>query len=335
MNCTFFDGIALGDILSDIQSPKPFRLFEVGENKLTRNGKDYFLPLSAEDVAAIADYQHKKGEKIPIDSRHALFLAAEKAGVSESEMLRMVPGNVAALGFAALESRSDGLWAVDVELTPLGAELLENGSLRYWSPVIRGLDNRSPLRVTSIAMDNVPALNNLDILAAGGELTLTTACNQADQKMKGMRQMSNLTEKALRKLLGDDALALSDSTDAEIAGKVEALGAELESLRASKSKLDALELAGETNLRKQLIDQAISENRVTNAERDGLMQLDSAWLAAELPKRTANALPPAIEDDPEKRDDEISLTEEEKAFAAERGITEEEYLKAKKEASER
>ena len=96
MNCTVFDGIALGDILSDIQSPKPFRLFEVGENKLTRNGKDCILPLSAEDVAAIADYQHKKGEKIPIDSRHALFLAAEKAGVSESEMLRMVPGNVAA-----------------------------------------------------------------------------------------------------------------------------------------------------------------------------------------------------------------------------------------------
>ena len=334
MSYFIFDGLALGDILSDPKSPKPFRLFKTGENLLTRNGKDYRLTLSAEDIAAIADYQCKKGEKIPIDSRHALFFAAEKAGVSESEMLRMVPGNVAALGFAALESRSDGLWAVDVELSPLAAELLQNGSLRYWSPVVRGLDGKSPLRVTSIAMDNVPALNNLDILAAGGE-DIKNKSGMPDQTMKGDRQMSEQTEKALRKLLGDDTLALSDTTDAEIAGKLEALAAELDSLRASKNKLDTLELAGETQKREQLIDQAIKENRVTNAEKDGLMQLDSAWLAAELSKRPANALPKEIKKDDDVRDDDIALTEAEKAFAAERGITEEEYLKAKKEASER
>lgn len=334
MSYFIFDGLALGDILSDTKTPKPFRLFKTGENLLTRNGKDYQLTLSAEDIAAIADYQRKKGEKIPIDSRHALFFAAEKAGVKESDMLRMVPSNVAALGFAALESRPDGLWAVDVELSPLAAELLQNGSLRYWSPVVRGLDGRSPLRVTSIAMDNVPALNNLDILAAGGE-NIKTMSGLPDQTMKGDCKMSNLTEKALRKLLGDDALVLSDTTDTEIAGKVEALAAELESLRADKAKLEALELAGETQKREQLIDQAIKENRVTNAEKDGLMQLDSAWLAAELSKRPANALPKEIKKDDDVRDDKNALTEAEKAFAAERGITEEEYLKAKKEASER
>lgn len=334
MSYFIFDGLALGDILSDPKSPKPFRLFKTGENLLTRNGKDYRLTLSAEDIAAIADYQCKKGEKIPIDSRHALFFAAEKAGVKESDMLKMVPGNVAALGFAALESRSDGLWAVDVELSPLAAELLQNGSLRYWSPVVRGLDGRSPLRVTSIAMDNVPALNNLDILAAGGE-DIKNKSGMPDQTMKGDRQMSEQTEKALRKLLGDDTLALSDTTDAEIAGKLEALAAELDSLRASKNKLDTLELAGETQKREQLIEQAITENRVTRAEKEGLMQLDSVWLAAELPKRAANALPPAIGKEPEDRESKIALTAEEKAFAAERGITEEEYLKAKKEASER
>ena len=141
MSYFIFDGLALGDILSDPKSPKPFRLFKTGENLLTRNGKDYRLTLSAEDIAAIADYQCKKGEKIPIDSRHALFFAAEKAGVKESDMLKMVPGNVAALGFAALESRSDGLWAVDVELSPLAAELLQNGCQAGQSP----LSGKSPL----------------------------------------------------------------------------------------------------------------------------------------------------------------------------------------------
>ena len=162
MDYWLFDGLALGDVLSDPACPKPFRLFAAGENTLTRNGKDYVLTLSAEQIRAIADYHAKKGEKIPIDSRHALFLAAEKAGVSELDASRTVPSKVAALGFASLEAREDGLYAADIELLPLAAELFKNGSLRYWSPVIRGLDGKSPLRVTSIAMDNVPALNNLD-----------------------------------------------------------------------------------------------------------------------------------------------------------------------------
>ena len=60
-----FDGLALGDALGDPAEPKPFRLFAVGENRLTRNGKTCTLTLSEEDVAAIAGYHKAKGEKIP------------------------------------------------------------------------------------------------------------------------------------------------------------------------------------------------------------------------------------------------------------------------------
>ena len=42
MNYTLFDGLALGDILA-----KPFRLFAVGDNHLTRNGNPFVLKLSA------------------------------------------------------------------------------------------------------------------------------------------------------------------------------------------------------------------------------------------------------------------------------------------------
>ena len=178
-----FDGLALGDVLGDPAEPKPFRLFAVGENRLTRNGKTCTLTLDAEDIAAIADYHKAKGEKIPIDSRHALFLAAEKAHISETEAARAVPSKTAALGFAALEARADGLYAVDIELLPLAAELFRAGSLRYWSPVIRGLDGKSPLRVTSIAFDNVPALNGLDVLAAGGS-PATAICPSAEKSRR-------------------------------------------------------------------------------------------------------------------------------------------------------
>ena len=325
MNYTIFDGLALSDLHFEPDHPKPFRLFAAGENPLTRNGSPCVLNLSAEDIKAMADYQHKKGEKIPIDSRHALFLAAEKAGVSEAEAIKAVSSKVAALGFAALEARPDGLYAVDVELLPLAAELFKQGSLRYWSPVIRGLDRKSPLRITSIAFDNVPALNGLDVLAASDHSMsdLSDRSDLSDKKRKELTMTE--TEKALRALLGNDALVLSDTTDAETAAAITALGAELQQLRTDKA---ALELAAETAQKTALIDKAIAENRATNAEREGLMQLDLAWLSAELPKRTAAALPVTDLPDPKKKRP-AALTAEEKEFALSQGLTEEEYLKAK------
>ena len=330
MDYLLFDGLALGDVLGDVANPKPFRLFAVGKNELTQNGKPYVLTLSAEQIRAIADYHREKGEKIPIDSRHALFLAAEKAGVSENEALKAVPGQVAALGFAALEAREDGLYAAEIELLGLGAELFKAGSLRYWSPVIRGLDGKSPLRVTSIAMDNVPALNNLDILAASGEnhnpSDLSDRSDLSDTKRKETT-MEKL-ESALKALFGEESLALSAETENAWAEKVNALAAELPGLREAAAKVSELALAAETAEKTRLIDQAIAENRANNAEREGLMQCSVAWLTSELPKRAANAVPTAKL--PEGEKDEKALSAEEKAFAKARGISEDEFLKSKK-----
>ena len=330
MDYTIFDGIALGDVLSDVSAPKPFRLFQVGVNTLTQNGHDYKLTFSAEDLKAIADYNRKKGEKIPIDSRHALVLAAEKAGIGESEALKSVPSGIAALGFAMLEAREDGLYAIEIELLPLAAELFRQGALRYYSPVIRGLDRRSPLRITSIAMDNVPALNDLEILAASGELN-----NPSDrQSGKTERNFMTQTEKALGKLLGEDTLTLSDSTDAAVAAKLEALAAELPELRSKAAEADTLKLAAETEKKTALIDKAIAENRATNAEREGLMKLDVAWLSAELPKRATDAVP--MKKLPEGADDDTAaLSADEKKFAERMGLSAEQFMKSKKGCGER
>lgn len=330
MDYTIFDGIALGDVISEDGAPKPFRLFRIGENALTQNGKDFKLTLTPEDLENIVEYQRKKGEKIPIDSRHALMLAAEKAHVTESEALQAVPSAVAALGFASLERRDDGLYASDVELLPLGAELFRQGALRYYSPVIRGLDGKSPLRVTSIAMDNVPALNNLEMLAASAEAVSET---QTPGSGKNKEVNMTRTEIALRKLLGDESLALSDSTDEVVATKLEALSAEIPELRRKAAEVDALKLAAETEQKKALIDKAVAENRVTNSEREGLMKLSIAWLSAELPKRPQNAAP--VNPLPEEKDDDDAdaLSAEEKAFAEKMGLTAEQFLKSKKECA--
>lgn len=330
MDYAIFDGLALGDVLAGGSSPKPFRLFRVGENILTQNGRELKLTLSAEDLTSIAEYCRTKGEKIPIDSRHALFLAAERAGLSESEALKSIPSAVSALGFASLEMRDDGLYATQIELLPLAAELFKQGALRYYSPVIRGLDGKSPLRVTSIAMDNVPALNNLEMIAASGEAGVQTKTPGT-----GKQEEVNMTrtEIALRNLLGDSALALSDSTDETVAVKIEALAAELPELRRKAGEADKLALAAEQEQKRQIIDKAISENRATNAEREGLMKLDVAWLSAELPKRAQNAVPTAPLPEGQEDEETEALSAEEKAFAEKMGLSAEEFLKSKKECT--
>lgn len=332
MDYAIFDGLALGDVLAGGSSPKPFRLFRVGENILTQNGRELKLTLSAEDLTSIAEYCRTKGEKIPIDSRHALFLAAERAGLSESEALKSIPSAVSALGFASLEMRDDGLYATRIELLPLAAELFKQGALRYYSPVIRGLDGKSPLRVTSIAMDNVPALNNLEMIAASGEAGVQTKTPGT-----GKQEEVNMTrtEIALRNLLGDSALALSDSTDETVAVKIEALAAELPELRRKAGEADKLALAAEQEQKRQLIDKAISENRATNAEREGLMKLDVAWLSAELPKRAQNAVPTAPLPEGQEDEETEALSAEEKAFAEKMGLSAEEFLKSKKECTQK
>lgn len=135
-------------------------------------------------------------------------------------------------------------------------------------------------------------------------------------------------EGALKALFGEEALVLSAETETAWAEKVNALAAELPELRKAAAKASELALAAETAEKQRLIDQAIAENRAVNAEREGLMQCSVAWLAAELPKRAANAVPTAKL--PEGEKDAAALSAEEKAFAKARGISEEEFLKSKK-----
>ena len=158
----------MGTVTRDANGvPTEWTLLHAGVNRLVKNGKDYELHLSLEDLDAIAAYQEKKGEAIPIDSNHYLHILAEKHGVEESEALRLVPSGVAAMGFGTLFRDGDEL-RIRAEWTPGAYELLKEKIFRYCSPVIRGL-KEGPIRITSVAMENEPALNCEDVLAAGGE----------------------------------------------------------------------------------------------------------------------------------------------------------------------
>lgn len=309
--------------------PTAWRLLKVGDNRLKKRGRDFVIRLSAEDIIAALRHQAEMGEKLPIDSRHALFLAAEKAGVSEAEMLKSVPQGVAALGFGSLGERDGDLWIEDVEWLPLAAELLRQGQLRYFSPVVRGLGGAGPFRVTSVAMDNVPALCDLDVLAASGEVPELRKTN----KEVVMKEL----EKALRQLLGDDALTLGAETETALAEKVTALAATLPELREQAAKVEALsaeasalELAAETAKKTQLIDGALADGRVCKAQKGTLLKLDSValaeFLAAIPPDKTVPVTPAPAADSQET----VALSAEEVAMAKKMGIAEKDMLEEKK-----
>lgn len=296
--------------------PEEWTLLHAGVNRLVKNGKDYELRLSEEDLDAIAAYQAKKGEAIPIDSNHYLHILAEKHGVEESEALRLIPSGVAAMGFGTLFREGDEL-RIRAEWTPGAYELLKEKIFRYCSPVIRGL-KEGPIRITSVAMENEPALNCEDVLAAGGE------GDEADPEDIGrnaieLKRLQDPIERALGRLLGktvwneivlsgeDDEEGAFERTAAAIEAKAdviaamreglgieedapdEAMSAALDAVKeragqadALRQELDTMVCAAEEKRKEDLIEQGLQEGKLTHALEDWAKTQDCAVLASYL-----------------------------------------------------
>ena len=296
--------------------PEEWTLLHAGANRLVKNGKDYELHLSVEDLDAIAAYQAKKGEAIPIDSNHYLHILAEKHGVEESEALRLIPSGVAAMGFGTLFREGDDL-RLRAEWTPGAYELLKEKIFRYCSPVIRGLKD-GPIRITSVAMENEPALNCEDVLAAGSEGEKVDP-EDIGRSAVELKRLQDPIERALGRLLGKslwDEIVLSGENDAEnafertaaaieakadaIAAMREGLGmtddapdeamsAALEAMRkravqadALQQELDALACAAEEKRKAELIERGLQEGKLTHALEGWAKDQDCAVLASYL-----------------------------------------------------
>ena len=320
-----------------------WRLLKHGRNELFKGGRKYVLELTPEMLEGAAVLQAEKGEKLPIDSRHALYWAAKKANIEERDALRQVPQGVAALGFGSLAVRGGDLWLTDVEWSPLAVEMMNGRMLRYFSPVLRGLDGRSPFRVTSVAMDNVPALSGLPVLAA---------CQEGhQQEEKTMKKV----EESLGRLLGID-VALGGEGDDEIAAKLDGLSAEIAQMKEkleeaeatiaelkagkeeaekkaadAEAKAEELELSAENGRKTALLDGALAAGRITNAQVEALKKMDSVALGEFLAATDGQAVPgkgPSPKKD--GNEDEMALSDAEKEMAERMGVSEEEMLKSKK-----
>ena len=164
MNWISLSSESPGVIRDENGVPVEWTLLRIGSNPICKEDRDGSLVLTAEAMRQIMEYHAKKGELIPLDSEHYLFELANQKKLDESETLKLFPGRVAALGFGSLALSGEDL-RIKVKWNPKAYEMLKEKIYKYFSPVIRGLEH-GPLRVTSVAMTNTPAINNLDALAA-------------------------------------------------------------------------------------------------------------------------------------------------------------------------
>jgi hypothetical protein len=175
--------------------PMAWRLVAPGMVSLSFKGETIEGEITTEDIDSILAWQDQKNEDIPVDCEHLLYLLAQAMGVEETEIVRQAPilGEKAAAGFVRLARMGDELWAQVKTWSPRARELLtgtNDGIYRYFSPSFRGLQT-PPLRITSIALSNVPLFNSLpalDALAASYDAALATwnATNTEKTPMKDL-----------------------------------------------------------------------------------------------------------------------------------------------------
>lgn len=275
--------------------PKAWPIFRAGDNIVTRsNAMPVNLKLTGEDLRSIADYQKAKGTKIPIDCQHVVSNLAGKLGIDEPELLRQMPRFAGVAGFGNLEARGDALYLSDVTWLPIGAEVMKAGQFRYFSPSIRGLDGKSPLRVMSVALTNNPCLQRpADLAASEDEDDVTPEKVRAalehitKSKEAAMAEEETKTETApaasappepekkndgellavLKEVLGDDVTPenlkvtlASLKTKAEATEELSEKVKQLECAEAQRAKRD------EAAYRQQVIDKGYARGVLTPAK---------------------------------------------------------------------
>ena len=226
---------------------------------------------------------------------------ANRKKLDEAEVIKLLPSGVAAMGYGTLALSGENL-RFRVQWTPLAHELLKEKIFKYFSPALRGLA-KGPLRVTSVAMENEPAINHLDALAASANRTPGT----------GRKVSMSKLEDALKRLLRRDAIALGGETgeDDKLALEVEekaslieqvkallgldagagideviaALKAESEKAKSAdekQAKLDELAASAEKAEHDRLVAQGRAEGKIIDADMEYVNSLDSKALSAHL-----------------------------------------------------
>ena len=326
--------------------PKSFLLCPYGEQHYTKDGKENAFRFSPESADRVIREFHSRARDLVIDYEHQTLTG----------------GKAPAAGWIGdLEKTEKGLVAKVNYWTDAAADLLQKREYRYFSPTFL-MSGNEVAALHSVALTNHPAMHGVTALAAKD----TAIINQPENPGKTKGNNMTKTELALRKLLGDTALALSDETDGQTAARIEALAEELPELREKKNiaeevkkilgvpetagkdeilaalkaelekatAAEKLEADAEEAKKDLVLSDALAKNKITAAEKSVLAKLDLATLNDLVKAKPENAaVPGAPLLEPDQKKEAAALTAEEKKIALSMGLSEEEFAKAKKEGA--
>ena len=289
--------------------PQTFLLLKFGANIYTKDGKeDSFRFDDASADTLIAEFNSRSRDLV-IDFEHSTLSGNEAP---------------AAGWIDRLEKTAEGLAAHVKYWTDKAKEYLTQGEYRYFSPTLLfEHGGKTPAALHSVALTNHPALHGVDALVANDNQPKTRKDTTMDQELQD----------AIRKVLGDTALALTDADgEKAVAAKLSALADELPVLREKAAKCDELQSAEIEAKKLALFDRGLKRKAFCNAQKESLMKLPLEDLE-EFEKNTPDnaAFPaqmPKPEEDPEKA--AAALTDEEKQIAAKMGLTDEQFAEIKK-----
>ena len=294
---------------SERTPPESFLLLKFGANVYTKDGKeDSFRFDDASADALIAEFNSRSRDLV-IDFEHSTLSGNEAP---------------AAGWIDRLEKTAEGLAAHVKYWTDKAKEYLTQGEYRYFSPTLLfEHGGKTPAALHSVALTNHPALHGVDALVANDNQPKTRKDTTMDQELQD----------AIRKVLGDTALALTDADgEKAVAAKLSALADELPVLRERAAKCDELQSAEIEAKKLALFDRGLKRKAFCNAQKESLMKLPLEDLE-EFEKNTPDnaAFPaqmPKPEEDPDKAP--AALTDEEKQIAAKMGLTDEQFAEIKK-----
>ena len=138
---------------ADQPLPTEFRLFSLGNNKTSKGT----FKLDKAGMDSIMAAYKDQGVDLAIDYEHQTFAAVSNGQPAP------------AAGWCALESRKDGIWAVNVRWTDAAAEMLKAKEYRYFSPTFKTDKGNRITQLMPIAITNFPATKGQDALVAASQ----------------------------------------------------------------------------------------------------------------------------------------------------------------------
>jgi phage I-like protein len=214
--------------------------------------------LTADDLAGIVRRSgYGEAREIPVDFEHALHFRASEEGLEEGEYLERHEGERLAAGFVQLRAAADGIYADVAGWSARALQILRDGMVKYFSPVIHGFGGSKP-RITSVGLTNHPALDGIEPLVLTAE----------DHQTHTQKEEDPMDPKLLKLLGLDEEETLALSADAQTQAVIQAVEAMQTKQQELQKQVDTMTAEKTDAKRAELIEQGKESGQLTEAMDD-------------------------------------------------------------------